>query len=255
MNLTSDPPDSRRPRLPWLALLALGGAILLVVAELLWWLLVAPTAAVADAARWLLSGSLLLTLLALVLAGAALIAMARRLAHRESALQRLARFDELTGVHNRRGFLQLARHALRLARREQEALSLLLVDVDQLRQINATHGHEAGCELLRAMAGLIEQSFRDSDIIGRLGSDEFCVLALGANAQDVARRLQHLEERVRDFNQRRRQPYAIAFSAGIAQLETASSEGLERALRTAGATLQQHKHEKGSAAQRPECVF
>lgn len=174
--------------------------------------------------------------------------MTLRIDRFETDLQRLSLLDELTGVHNRRGLMLLARHALRGARREREAVSLIFIDLDGLKTINDQYGHDAGSEHIRAVAVLLENSFRDSDIIGRMGGDEFCVLAVGANAPDALRRVQQLEARVRDFNQRSRQSFAMSISVGIAQLDTLTSEGLERALHQADQEMYRVKNAKKQAA-------
>lgn len=180
----------------------------------------------------------------LVLAAALTIWMARRIDRFEGELRRLSLLDELTGVHNRRGFMLLARHALRGARRERESVSLIFIDLDDLKLINDHYGHDAGSEYIRAVAALLEHTFRDSDVVGRMGGDEFCVLAVGANHVDAQRRVHHLEGRVRDFNQRSRQPFHMSLSIGIAQLPELSPDGLEAALRTADQAMYQVKGAK-----------
>lgn len=178
------------------------------------------------------------------LATFAVVWMARRIDRFESELRRLSLLDELTGVHNRRGFMLLARHALRMARRDKEVVSVVFIDVDHLKRVNDQFGHDAGSELLRAVAGLLEQTFRDSDVVGRFGGDEFCVLALGANAADAQKRIAHLQSRISDFNQRHRQPYAIGCSVGVAQLAVLTTEGLDHALREADAAMYRDKAAK-----------
>ncbi len=78
--------------------------------------------------------------------------------------------DELTGLHNRRGFYLLGEQALQNARRSGEALTVFFFDADGLKKINDTLGHDAGSELLRDIATLLRTTFRASDIVGRLAS-------------------------------------------------------------------------------------
>ena len=88
----------------------------------------------------------------------------------------LSLMDELTGLHNRRGFVSLAEQRLKLTSRQGVRSTLIFIDVDNLKYINDTFGHREGDGALQQIAGLLRECFRESDIIGRLGGDEFCVL-------------------------------------------------------------------------------
>ena len=93
-------------------------------------------------------------------------------------LRRLALRDDLTGVLNRRGFLLLAEQQLAVARRTSTPITVLFVDVDGLKRVNDTFGHQAGDRALADVATLMRATFRASDVIGRIGGDEFCALLL-----------------------------------------------------------------------------
>src|SRR5262249_35377488 len=93
-------------------------------------------------------------------------------------LRRLALTDDLTCVFNRRGFFAAATQQLKRAIRKSERLLLFFCDVDGLKQVNDTFGHEEGDLALIRVADALEKSFRSSDIVARLGGDEFVVLAL-----------------------------------------------------------------------------
>jgi len=93
----------------------------------------------------------------------------------ENKLHSLSITDELTGLLNRRGFMMMAKKQLRIADRNQGKLFLLFADVDNLKWVNDTYGHDIGDMLLVNVAKLLA-SFRRSDIIARLGGDEFAVL-------------------------------------------------------------------------------
>lgn len=122
-----------------------------------------------------------------------------RLAERVSELQsardelaRLASTDVLTGLFNRRQWFELAGIELNRSRRYAQPFSLLTADLDHFKRINDTHGHGLGDEVLKRFAGVLQTECRASDIVGRLGGEEFAVLLpqtpLSA-AQDVARRI------------------------------------------------------------------
>jgi diguanylate cyclase (GGDEF)-like protein len=125
--------------------------------------------------------------------GLALVAMVGRLLGDRDRLRTLsvrlemtARTDELTGLWNRRGLSEQLDRALAHARRHDEPLSVLMIDLDRFKEINDTHGHAAGDRVLRAVADCMRAAVRGEDVYGRWGGDEFLV-ALAASAQDDAR--------------------------------------------------------------------
>ncbi|KIO36800.1 sensor domain-containing diguanylate cyclase [Shewanella sp. cp20] len=100
-------------------------------------------------------------------------------------LKQLAHLDELCHINNRRGFKGLARQRMKLAQRNESRLALLYIDVDDFKGINDGHGHSVGDEVLKLLAGIIKQSVRGSDVVGRIGGDEFVVLLMCQNDEDV----------------------------------------------------------------------
>ena len=92
------------------------------------------------------------------------------------AHMRLAREDSLTGVANRRGIDERLAYEWERARRHHRALSILLLDVDNLKEVNDEHGHAAGDEVLRAVAREVKAQIRSIDFVGRSGGDEFLVI-------------------------------------------------------------------------------
>jgi diguanylate cyclase (GGDEF)-like protein len=103
---------------------------------------------------------------------------------RVERLDRLAHYDDLTGLTNRAAFFELADRALRRAGRTQRVSALLFIDLDGFKQVNDTRGHEAGDEVLRVIGSRLERSVRDVDTVARIGGDEFAVLLDGV--QDEA---------------------------------------------------------------------
>ncbi|MGI6778114.1 MAG: diguanylate cyclase [Acetivibrionales bacterium] len=88
----------------------------------------------------------------------------------------LATTDSLSGLNNRAEFMKLAKMELSWAKRHNEKLSLLMIDIDHFKSINDTFGHAAGDEVIREMGNMIMTSFRKTDFAGRLGGEEFAVL-------------------------------------------------------------------------------
>lgn len=102
----------------------------------------------------------------------------------ERRLEQMAHFDTLTGVPNRQLFFERLDQSLSLARRHNESLALLFIDLDGFKEINDTLGHEAGDEVLRVIAQRLHEEIRESDTIARVGGDEFVVLINTLHSRD-----------------------------------------------------------------------
>ncbi len=110
----------------------------------------------------------------------------------EERLQLLATTDELTGLHNRRHFLDQAHREIERAQRYGTVLSLLIIDIDHFKEINDQHGHSAGDTALQHIAALMSSQKRDTDILGRIGGEEFALLLPSTtrdSAETMAQRL------------------------------------------------------------------
>lgn len=100
--------------------------------------------------------------------------------------QELARTDELTGMNNRRAFLELAEQSFQQAIRYERPATLILLDVDRFKGINDQHGHRAGDDVLRALAEVVGGTIRASDVAGRMGGEEFAILLPETSGDDGA---------------------------------------------------------------------
>jgi two-component system cell cycle response regulator len=141
----------------------------------------------------------------------------RQRAQLEEELRRLARFDELTGLCNRRYFLDRLTQEMLRARRYGSPLSLLMLDLDHFKQINDTYGHIIGDTVLATVASLLHDTVRATDIPGRYGGEEFCIV-LTETKIDGARLL---AERLR-----RRIAEAVFPAVGDAAFRVTCSVGL-----------------------------
>ncbi|HUO52148.1 MAG TPA: diguanylate cyclase [Gemmatimonadaceae bacterium] len=140
----------------------------------------------------------------------------------QSTLRQLALTDLLTGLYNRRGFLTLADHHLRLAPRTR-GLLLASADVPGLRRINDAHGRDEGDRAILAVAAVLKETFRASDVIARLGADDFGVLVLDAaeDTEDViGPRLRANLKRHNAEHPELKAPLAV--SLGVARYDSAS---------------------------------
>src|SRR2546425_8743481 len=133
-----------------------------------------------------------------------------------AALLDLALVDELTGLYNRRGFLTLATPDLRVAGRGDETLLVAFADLDGLKRVNDTAGHAVGDRALRDSAGVLRQTFRDSDLVARIGGDEYAVLVRHAGPESAGVLADRLKRQVREFNPRAARPHQLSISLGFA---------------------------------------
>ena len=130
----------------------------------------------------------------------------------------ISRTDPLTAILNRRAFYDLAEMELNKARRYQNPLSVLYVDIDNFKQINDRLGHHTGDTLLRSAAKMIKRNIRAIDIIGRFGGDEFVILLAQTGAESVALVARKLKEKL--FNLMQKNNWPVTFSIGAVTFES-----------------------------------
>jgi len=112
----------------------------------------------------------------------------------EEELMRQASTDFLTGIANRREFIQLSEREVSRAKRHDTPLAALSLDIDHFKRINDTYGHSAGDDVLRRLAQVVQANLRDHDIFGRIGGEEFAVTLIECpmhEALEIAERLRH----------------------------------------------------------------
>jgi diguanylate cyclase (GGDEF)-like protein len=167
-------------------------------------------------------------------------------AMRQSLLDReircLAVTDDLTGIYNRRGFLASATHHLKLAHRNSQDALLLYCDVDNLKGINDTFGHEAGDLALTRAAEALTATFRDSDILARLGGDEFAVLASDASIASRQVIVPRIEQSLEKANIRESR-FKLSFSIGMARFDPRAASTLGELMAHADWDMYLHKRQ------------
>jgi|GEM_PF-2346798 len=133
----------------------------------------------------------------------------------------LSLIDDLTGLYNRRGFFNLAEQQLKLARKAKKGLLAVYIDVDQLKNINDSFGHRVGSLALIETANILKQTFRSSDIIARMGGDEFVVLAIKTSKTTKRSIAARFQQNLEAHNSRRRCPhnYNLSLSIGISRYD------------------------------------
>lgn len=164
------------------------------------------------------------------------------LAHRDEAareLERLATLDGLTGVFNRRAWLERVTTQMSISVRYDQPLAVLMIDLDHFKQINDTHGHEAGDRALQFVAAALQATVRTGDLVGRYGGEEFCVMMHRADHAAAITFDRRLRERLTEAA-RRELGFELGYSAGIA-LRTGPHDTLTAMLGRADATLYRAK--------------
>jgi diguanylate cyclase (GGDEF)-like protein len=142
----------------------------------------------------------------------------------EQEKDRIAVTDVLTGLLNRRGFFLHAEQSFKLARREGATSAVIFADIDGLKTVNDTLGHETGDRLICSGGELFAASFRGSDITARLGGDEFVAFTLDAAHTEAI--LARIQQNIDAFNRGSATPYRISFSIGIVRCDPNGELGL-----------------------------
>ncbi len=137
----------------------------------------------------------------------------RALQESEDKLRTLSISDELTGLLNRRGFMTLVAKQLQIYGRNKAVAYLLYADIDNLKEINDSLGHMAGDEMILRAARVLQNVFRQSDIVGRLGGDEFAVLLSDGEGEEAI--LQRLEAKIVEVNSAPGHTARLSMSVGI----------------------------------------
>lgn len=129
-------------------------------------------------------------------------------------IRRLSVTDELTGLNNRRGFYLLAEQELRIAHRHRRDCVLAFLDIDGLKRVNDEQGHDVGDIFITDVARVLSATLSDSDILARIGGDEFLVLVTDSEGDPamIKRRLVRAFERFNSMNNR---PYRLSVSIGL----------------------------------------
>lgn len=100
----------------------------------------------------------------------------KKLEEAQRKLEKQANRDYLTNLHNARYFNEIAKDLIKISKRENKALGIIVLDIDRFKNINDTYGHAAGDEIIKSLASLLKKHTRESDIVSRLGGDEFAIL-------------------------------------------------------------------------------
>lgn len=160
----------------------------------------------------------------------------RRVRDRTAALEnaneeirRLSITDELTGLNNRRGFYLLAEHKLRGAHYVGHSCVLAFLDVDGLKKVNDEQGHDVGDSLIKDVAQVLRTIRRESDILARIGGDEFCVMVT-ESGEDSTSLEQRLTLAFGNFNETSDRPYRLSASIGFVRAPVSDTATVDELL-------------------------
>jgi len=152
----------------------------------------------------------------------------------------LALVDDLTNLFNRRGFSLLAGQQIKLSDRQQKEMLLVYVDLDGLKNVNDKYGHKEGDMALINVANILKETFRKSDIIARIGGDEFVILAIETSwaVRDIL--ALRLQENVRRHNAVNH-PYKLSLSVGFSCYDPENPRSVEELIEEADRYMYEEK--------------
>ncbi len=170
--------------------------------------------------------------------------MQRRLERQNALLTRLAAFDDLTGVYNRRSMTTALEAEVTRCARYHHALAVLLLDLDHFKRVNDTYGHPAGDSVLREFVQRVIPVLRTTDLLCRYGGEEFCVIMPETNQENASRAAERIRQMVAaEPFQGDGDGIPLTVSIGLACLPRHFTEVPEALLENADKALYQAKEE------------
>jgi diguanylate cyclase (GGDEF)-like protein/PAS domain S-box-containing protein len=166
----------------------------------------------------------------------------------EEELRSLSLTDALTGLHNRRGFFTLAELQLRLADRRKQGMYMLYADMDSLKEINDTYGHQEGDRALVETAKLMQKTYRASDVVSRIGGDEFAVIPVGTAEDNVSAIVNRFQRNLDAFNSQGHLAYPLSVSIGLVMYDPLNPIPLDELLSRADKMMYESKRQKRNHA-------
>lgn len=176
-----------------------------------------------------------------------LVRSGTRVVELQDELRRMGTADSLTRLMNRRGFLPTAEHHLEMAKRTYMPTALMFLDLDGLKRVNDSLGHAAGDGMITEAAYVMRQTFRASDLIARMGGDEFCVLFTTESEATANAAVMRLQEAVLQANAQEGRPFELSFSTGVAMFDPEQPCSLDQLMATADERMYVNKRAKAGA--------
>lgn len=162
----------------------------------------------------------------------------------EEKLRTMSIIDDLTGLYNRRGFFTLAQQQMKVTERTKKEMLLFFADLDKMKQINDILGHQEGDKALVEIATILKEVFRESDIIGRMGGDEFVILAIDTTNGTREVLMKRLHNYLDDYNRPEGRSYTLSLSIGIVPYDPKKPFSLDELMAQADTLMYEEKRNK-----------
>ncbi|MCX6568815.1 MAG: sensor domain-containing diguanylate cyclase [Candidatus Aminicenantes bacterium] len=180
-----------------------------------------------------------------------LVLALNKLQSTKKKLEYLSLTDDLTDLFNRRGFFTFGLQQMKIAKRLKEDNYLLFLDIDNLKEVNDAHGHAVGDLLLQGVATILKSTLRESDVIGRIGGDEFAVLAMRSKGVGERALLARIEEGVQAFRLKKYGHLRLSMSMGMVRVDPQKYQQLDDFLAHADFLMYQQKRSKERQGNHP----
>ena len=168
----------------------------------------------------------------------------QRMSESNKILESISKSDELTGVYNRRGFFEVAGELIKDPINANKKAILIFADMDNLKTVNDLFGHDDGDFSLRAVATILRDSMRTSDIVARIGGDEFAAIAVAEKETDPQVICNRIKTICKKYNENCSKPYYIGISVGYAEFDCSADAEIELYLDMADERLYKDKKNK-----------
>jgi len=152
--------------------------------------------------------------------------------------------DVLTGLYNRRGYVVLSQHYLDLAHRRGKRIFVIYADLDGMKQINDLGGHQGGDQTLIRTADILRKTFRKSDVIARIGGDEFAVVTIENSHDSAAAQMARLQTNLKRHAVRNHYDPPLSLSVGVARSNRLGTSTIEQLTTQADASMYVEKRSK-----------
>lgn len=162
----------------------------------------------------------------------------------EEELKKQANNDYLTGLFNRRYFQQISLNLINIAKRQAGNLCVIMLDIDKFKMVNDTYGHSAGDEVLKHLSSTLTKYTRESDIVARLGGEEFAVLLLNSDIKNTAATAEKLRKTVESHpvTIENGTDVSITISLGVSSVDVENDESIDTALNRSDTALYEAKN-------------
>ena len=152
--------------------------------------------------------------------------------------------DDLTGLYNRRGFFSLAQKKLEISKRIKKKMFIIFVDIDNMKWINDTFGHREGDQSLIETSEILKRSYREADVIARMGGDEFAIIAMENTETSDEILFSRLQKNLDFHNNETSRGYNLSMSIGIIHFDHESNSTIDELLSRADTLMYEDKKRK-----------